>query len=566
MKNILWILKRVQDDIGIRLRLFCVQSNTELIMHKKNNNFNVLFKFFLCIFLFSSPLFAYEEISSFISEIEIHQNGSMTVSETINVKLDPYKRGIFRDFPTQYKDKFSNSYNVKFDVLNVTKDGEYVLYDLSKYQNGYRLKIGDPKKFLKAGNYTYQIKYKTERQLGFFEDHDELYWNVTGNGWTFFIKSVYAKVILPENVPIKEIVAYTGLYGESLQDYISYSGHPACPEQGRRERGQRVEGNVAEFETAGILRPREGLTIAVAWPKGFIKEPTLLQRISWFFQDNFSTLLLILFILLILAFYLFVWRKFCAVRYSPFDFAPGYAKASPDEQDRFSDGRKDPRHGTIIPLFEPPVLNNEHLLPADIRFILKQKFDNRCFASGIVDMAVKGYLVIEKENNQYCLKKKDKNPTQDVYQKVAQYIFKKDELKISNVNLDRFLSGISALKKYLKENFEGKLFNYNRGYFIAGLFLSFLFIVPIFVLYALIPINIFLIFLIILINILFFNILPSYTEIGKRIEEQILGFKMFLSFTEKERLKYTVILDRTPEEYETFLPYAIALEIGRAHV
>src|SRR3990167_8799742 len=319
MKNILWILKRVQDDIGIRLRLFCVQSNTELIMHKKNNNFNVLFKFFLCIFLFSSPLFAYEEISSFISEIEIHQNG-------------------------------------------------------------YRLKIGDPKKFLKAGNYTYQIKYKTERQLGFFEDHDELYWNVTGNGWTFFIKSVYAKVILPENVPIKEIVAYTGLYGESLQDYISYSGHPACPEQGRRERGQRVEGNVAEFETAGILRPREGLTIAVAWPKGFIKEPTLLQRISWFFQDNFSTLLLILFILLILAFYLFVWRKFCAVRYSPFDFAPGYAKASPDEQDRFSDGRKDPRHGTIIPLFEPPVLNNEHLLPADIRFILKQKFDNRCFA------------------------------------------------------------------------------------------------------------------------------------------------------------------------------------------
>lgn len=48
------------------------------------------------------------------------------------------------------------------------------------------------------GNYTYTIQYETDRQLDFSQgDTDRLYWNVTGQNWTFPIDQVRTKVFLP---------------------------------------------------------------------------------------------------------------------------------------------------------------------------------------------------------------------------------------------------------------------------------------------------------------------------------------------------------------------------------
>ena len=111
----------------------------------------------------------------------------MTVVETITVNStgNVIKRGIYREFPTRYKDRHGNNYVVDFSVNEVLRDGKPESYHLEGLSNGTRVYIGRKEVFLNPGTYTYTIRYSTNRQLGFFKDHDELYWNVTGNGWSF---------------------------------------------------------------------------------------------------------------------------------------------------------------------------------------------------------------------------------------------------------------------------------------------------------------------------------------------------------------------------------------------
>lgn len=77
--------------------------------------------------------------------------------------------------------------------------------------NGIRIYAGEESLYLDPGEYSYTFHYQTKRQLGFFTDYDELYWNVTGNGWLFSIDTVSAQLILPEEARIFDgISAYSG--------------------------------------------------------------------------------------------------------------------------------------------------------------------------------------------------------------------------------------------------------------------------------------------------------------------------------------------------------------------
>jgi len=63
------------------------------------------------------------------------------------------------------------------------------------------------------------------------------------------------------------------------------------------------------------------------------------------------------------------------------------------------------------------------------------------------------------------------------------------------------------------------------------------------------------------VNILFYHLLKAPTMIGRRLLDRIEGFRMFLSATEKDRLQRLTPPDRTPETYEKYLPYALALGV-----
>jgi len=135
-----------------------------------------------------------ERILRFKSHIRIQTDGSMTVTETITVYAagQQIKRGIYRDFPTKYKDRFGNTVRVGFEVMSVFRKGRPEAFHLKKTANGIRVYMGKKNKMVRTGVHAYTLTYRTDRQLGYFDEFDELYWNVTGNGWSFSIEKVQA--------------------------------------------------------------------------------------------------------------------------------------------------------------------------------------------------------------------------------------------------------------------------------------------------------------------------------------------------------------------------------------
>jgi len=146
----------------------------------------------LACVLLASGVPAQERLRRFESDITVSPDASLTVTETIAIQAEGviFRRGILRDFPTRYEDRYGNAVNVTFDVERVLRDGQLENYRLENLRNGVRVRIGNADVFLERGAHTYTLTYRTTRQLGFFEDFDELYWNVTGTGWDLPIDEV----------------------------------------------------------------------------------------------------------------------------------------------------------------------------------------------------------------------------------------------------------------------------------------------------------------------------------------------------------------------------------------
>ena len=289
-----------------------------------------------------------ERILLFESNIQVLKDASLIVTETISVNAqgNQIRRGIVREFPTIYKDRLGNQVHVDFQVEAVTQDGAPAHYSIKDYANGKGVYIGDLYQFLSPGKYIYQIIYRTNWQIGFFKDHDELYWNVTGNGWRLPIDKAITHIILPQEIPTQKITleAYTGFMGERGHDFS-------------------IDKTDMVVSTTQTLFPGQGLTIVATWPKGFIQEPTFLDRLSRFFKDNRGLLIIIIGSLFTLIWYLIAIIK----------------------------QRRNKREYTVIPLFYPP----DGMSPAGVRYVMRMRYDATYLAAEIVNMAVYGYLTIE---------------------------------------------------------------------------------------------------------------------------------------------------------------------------
>jgi uncharacterized membrane protein len=69
--------------------------------------------------------------------------------------------------------------------------------------------------------------------------------------------------------------------------------------------------------------------------------------------------------------------------------------------------------------------------------------------------------------------------------------------------------------------------------------------------------------MLLLLNPIFFWLLEAPTLIGRRLMDQIEGFRLYLSVAEKERMALLDIPARTPELFEKYLPYALALGVDQ---
>ncbi|MGB0134719.1 DUF2207 domain-containing protein [Dokdonella sp.] len=307
----------------------------------------------LLVVLVSLGARADERILEFHSEIEIAHDASMHVTETIRVRAEGnrIRRGIYRDFPTRYQDASGNRVHIVFEPLGVTRDGQPEPWHAEALSNGVRVYFGDADVRLGSGEFTYAFTYKTARQLGYFENHDELYWNVTGLDWEFVIDKASASISLPEPVDRDRISieGYTGPKDSRAQDYMT-----RVDVQGR-----------SLIETTQPLQPQNGLTVVVGFPKGIVAVPDLEEKLAWFAADNRREAVLALGLLVLTGFLSLQWWRV---------------------------GR-DPRGGVVIPEYDPPA----RLSPSAMRYIRNMGYDDRCFAADIVQLGVLGAVRISKD-------------------------------------------------------------------------------------------------------------------------------------------------------------------------
>ncbi len=471
--------------------------------------------------LLSTAAWSDERILSFHSDVRVFTDGRIEVTEIIQVRAEgkQIRRGIYRDFPVEYEDRLGSSYKVTVEPLAVLRNDMPEPFHTVQNQRDVRTYFGRSDRFIEPGIHTYVYRYRANRLLGFFAEHDELYWNVTGNRWAFPIDKATAAVTLQFDAPRDQILveAYTGRFGSKAQDYSRYMD----------------EAGVVHFNADRPLPTAHGLTIVVGWPKGLVAEPTLMQRIGWLLSDNRNLLIALAGFVLLLAYYIPVWRKH----------------------------GKDPEEGVIVTRYKPPT----HFSPASLRYIRQMYYDDKVMTAAIVNLAVKGYLTIKKKGGTHSLHKKGSEPFSEKLaageRELYEALFEEDDV----VTLKQF--NHELLGKARSEHRDSLKADYNEKYFRTNGALN---ILPVAIVLTATGLSLkagngptFLVIatiILMFVTMVFFAIIMKRPTIrGRKLLDEMLGFKEYLEIAEAEELNLKNPPEKTPELFEAYLPFALAL-------
>ena len=536
----------------------------------------------------AAPAAAEERILSFDSRVAIQPDASLDVTETIRVNAENVQinRGIYRDFPTRYKGRHGERIRVGFELLETTRDGQPEPNKVEGRGNGVRIYLGDADEYVSVGEHVYTIRYRATRMLGRFEAFDEIYWNVTGNGWVFPIDRATATITLPTPALFSQPSAYTGPQGTDTG------------------LGRVVDEKPGEirFATTAPLGSYEGFTVAAAFPKDVIPLPASSDRLGWFLSDIAPPGFAAAGLLAVVGFLFTAYRR----------------------------AGRDPPEGTVVPIFSPP----DGLSPAAMRYVTEQSFDDRAFAAALIDSAVKGHVRLEEESGLLGFGKKRylvgtetagatplETPERGA---IAALVSPGERLEMDNAHHATFSAAKKILSNAFERSFAGSAFHRNTGWaaaavgvwalamlltvaavaygegmapaawaFLPGALLLLAILVwklvpkdgtagclgkavagllalgatmvgfPLFPM-ALssgnwIPLVIAAVGLPLALSSFFWISAP--TKDGRAMLDRIAGFKQYLSITERERLDRMHAPDDTLQLFETYLPYAIALDV-----
>lgn len=488
----------------------------------------------------AAPLQSQERIQSYDTKVEIRRDGSIDVTERIAVRAEgnQIRRGIYRDFPTRYSDRFGNRVKVDLQVLGVERNDRQEPWFTERMANGIRINTGNDDFLPVPADYTFTLRYRTTRQLGFFKDHDELYWNAIGTGWVFPIESGTVEVHLPTPVPVNQMTAeaYTGPQGAKGDAYVAELTTPG----------------VARYRLTQPLNSYEGFTTVLTFPKGIIAAPTSSDRAGWFFRDNRGVLVALVGLGLLLFYMVRAWKEV---------------------------GR-DPKKGIIIARYEP----REGQSAAGLRYLKRMGYDMRCFTADVLSLAVGGHVSIKQDEgffkDKWSLLREGNGSEPDAQQlhgssvpqrRLLSGLFPggKKSLELKNTNAAIVSKAREAHSKALDAEFQPRYFKRNgkkvgiavlAGVVTMGLafILSGGYGIP-----AIIAIGV----LMLISIVVFGRLVRAPTQEGRELLDEIEGLKLYMSVAERQELASM----RGPDEpaldakrYEMLLPFAVALEVEDA--
>ncbi len=391
--------------------------------------------FFLALAaLFAAPALAREEILQFDARVEVRPDASLIVTETIRVRAEgaQIRHGIYRDFPLRFRYEDGATGKVGFEVLSVERDGKKENWFRKSMNNYARIYIGEKETLVPPGAHVYVLKYRTTRQIRYFRDYDELYWNVTGNFWRFPILKARAEVRLPGAARILKSALYTGPQG---------ARGPGRAQVVRSEPGLFIA------QTTAPLNAREGFTLAISFPKGVVAEPTAAEKTLRRFLDQIGLWWLLGGSFAVGGYFLWAWRKV---------------------------GR-DPAGGAIYPRWEPPA----GLSPAGTAFLEGETrvfgMDaRRAFIAALVSLATKGYLRIEgKEGKKEKTRLTRLKPADEALPPEERAVMERlfaasDDFVMERGNHKSLQRATTGLKNALVGKYKGVFVLRNRTWFFIG--------------------------------------------------------------------------------------------------
>jgi uncharacterized membrane protein len=473
-------------------------------------------------------------IDDFHAEVIVRPDSSVDVTETIRPHFyGTGWHGLYRTIPVEYVTPQGFNYSLFLSIKSITDaNGHSLKYESSRerHYRKFKIYIPDPDNSVQTVN----IRYTVSDALRFFEDHDELYWNVTGDEWTVPIQSASARIVLPEGTSNIRANPLTGSYGSRAHDAVV-----------------DIAANVVEVRTTEALRIHQGLTLAGAFDKGTVHEPTAADKAILFVRSNWP-LTLPVFTFFVM-FYIW-WTR----------------------------GR-DPRLRPVAAQYEPP----DQLTPGEAGTLVDESVDMRDITASIVDLAVRGYIVIEEHTKDRMLglfKDKDYsfivNKDRSEWAKLKPHeqalvggLFNSGQIgeSVSMSSLENhFFRVLPAIKSSIFESlvthgyYKRRPDSVRSSYIGAGVVLGLLMVwggtyvagllgqqATAFVIAGI---------LCGLVICAFGWFMPAHTEQGTRALEGVLGFEDFLVHVESDRFNRMI---KTPEMFEKFLPFAMALGVEK---
>jgi uncharacterized membrane protein YgcG len=464
-------------------------------------------------------------IAKFNSNIHVEEDGSARVEEQITFVFSGVYQGIYRDLPVDYPGPSGSNYTLFIKVLSVSDENGDKLKVEKKTSGGFlHLKIFVPG--ATNATRTVNIEYSVANGTRFFEDHDEFYWNVTGNDWPVPIEQASAMIYFPPETSGKlRAQAFEGIYGSSEHALASVTGPSASVESNSR------------------LPMRGGLTADIYIEKGVLHQPGAVARFFRFVRSNpVVTLPLWAFAVM----FPFWWIK----------------------------GR-DPDPGmSVAPMYEPP----EKMGPAEVGTLIDGSVDPRDITSVLVDVAVRGYVkIVETQHKGFLSSTKDyefhllKDPSQwndltDYERAMLQQVFAGGEVTLLSSLTNHFYTALPMIKSEIMSALKSKgMYTVDpdsaHGYLALGVLLVALPYVALQVLGGVdflssVPLAIGSGLIALAIILIIGRQLAATSLKGARTQVQIKGFQEFMNRVDADRLKRM-----PPDTFEKFLPYAMALGV-----
>jgi hypothetical protein len=498
------------------------------------------------------------KITSFNATYTVRADGVIEAVEELAVDFTPLqKHGIFRYFfPTTtcaapdpaaqqplYRCPEGAEREYRYHVQSVTDfNGNRVNYDQSTEAENLVLQVGDGNTLV-TGPQQYRISYTVDGALDAYDDHDELYWDVTGTNWPVTIETFSMTVRLPASATVSA---------------LCYQGREGSNERCKSD----SVGSQATYASTRALDEGQGVTIVAGWQKGLVTvaPPFIVERLT---PADFFTLDLVEYngmaavAMLVLGFLVFSWwrngrdRSYRSLYYLTND---------PTEGTKPLFGAKN-----VVVEFLPP----EDLRPAEMGVILDERADTLDVTATIVDMAVRGYLHITELPKQgwfghrdwKLTKQKEPDDLNPFERKLFDALFaSRDEVELSDLRYT-FASDLDNAKDLIyKDAMQRRWFLVDpetsrtmwmlvgaamlilgvgasllSGYFFARA------LIPV----ALIPAG--------LVMLILSRSMARRTAVGSEALRRVLGFRLYIATAETRRQEF----NEQQGIFARYLPFAI---------